>query len=99
MIGPIFEARYRGTCDGCRQHDISPGDLVYFNGNKIIRIACCVDDVGDDEETVSMGAGFDSFNLGRSPEIKVMPYGKTKRDMCMKCFQIPANSGVCGCYG
>lgn len=28
---------------------------------------------------------------------QVMPTGKTKADMCLRCFQIPSSNGVCGC--
>lgn len=27
----------------------------------------------------------------------VMPRGKTVRDKCPQCFQIPASNGMCGC--
>jgi hypothetical protein len=28
---------------------------------------------------------------------EVMPRGRSLHDICKKCFQIPSNSGVCGC--
>ena len=28
---------------------------------------------------------------------QVMPAGRSKRDLCPNCFQIPATNGVCGC--
>ena len=31
------------------------------------------------------------------PLSQVMPAGRSKRDLCPRCFQIPATNGVCGC--
>jgi hypothetical protein len=28
-----------------------------------------------------------------------MPRGKTARDVCTRCFMVPASNGVCGCEG
>lgn len=86
-----FKARYTGKCGACETlfHD---GDQIgYTDEHILVGLECC-----GGSELVSLpheaesftGADFDSFNHGRPPAIRVMPTGKTAKDVCMSCFMI-----------
>jgi hypothetical protein len=94
---PFIPAKYPGNCGTC-DAGFSAGDTVYWSPPEIgeppvIDGPCCI------ESPQSNGADFDAFNRGRPPGIAVLPRGKTAKDRCNTCFQVPASSGACGCDG
>jgi hypothetical protein len=79
----VFTAQYPGTCGGCGS-EIDAGDLVFYDGDTLVGDACC--------------AGADDLSVeAKSTIAQVMPRGKTAKDKCPRCFQIPASNGACGC--
>lgn len=88
-----FSAKYHGLCLSCDE-DIKPGESIVSHPDAGFIHEECIEDVGSVRE--SNGADFDSFTWGRAP-IAVLPRGKTSKDRCGKCFQVPASNGVCGC--
>ena len=80
-----FPARFSGTkCADC-QRTIYKDELIEWNqDDEIIGSRCC--GTGDEPRSVT------ADGLER-----VLPQGKTRADMCARCFQIPSSSGVCGC--
>jgi Fe-S cluster biogenesis protein NfuA len=80
---PVFTARYPGTCGGCGS-EIDAGDTVFYDGDTLVGDGCCAGD-----STLSAEA--------RTTIAQVMPRGKSVKDRCSKCFQIPASNGACGC--
>ena len=81
-----FPARYAGRCSSCGEL-FGPGEAVaYAEDDSLVGQDCCG---GSGEATASEPA---VDNLAR-----VMPRGKSVRDRCGTCFQIPSTTGVCGC--
>lgn len=100
MLGRnYFTARFKGKCYFCGT-DIEIGDKAFYPVGRehVIGMMCC-DDRADSEliyaanEHVPLSA--EEQLLVRT--IDVMPHGKTARDMCRTCFQVPAANGFCGC--
>jgi len=85
----VIPAGHAGRCAGCGE-DYPAGTEITHDGNGWIAVDCC-GDVAQTHGTVRGSASTPD------PEAKVMPRGKTKRDRCPHCFQIPATSNVCGC--
>jgi hypothetical protein len=85
MMG--FPASYAGRCGNCGEN-FGPGTQVTYAqpDDLLIGMECC----GELEEPVSAESQV-------TPADKVMPRGKSARDRCDRCFQIPASNGVCGC--
>jgi hypothetical protein len=89
-----------GNCGSC-DLPFRVGDWVFRDGEGVLNGAnCCgakfFGRLADDRTAGGMDlAEADGYDF--VPASQVMPYGKTKRDMCLTCFQIPAASGVCGC--
>jgi hypothetical protein len=81
-----FEAKFAGRCGPCGQ-PFAEGDQVFYNDDDtLVGAECC----GNPDEPRT--------DLSRTePRIPVMPRGKTAKDRCDGCFQIPAANGVCGC--
>ena len=85
----IFPAAVAGKCGICA--------TTYHAGEKVTR--------AEDGLTVAISCCGDLLNESESDDLTdrstklppVMPRGKSKKDMCSKCFQIPASSEVCGC--
>lgn len=88
-----------GECFRC-ERSYRAGEWVFRDteGNTVA-VNCC--GTTDDMRTESVGADLkDAEDIdGRDwvPLAQVLPTGKTKADMCPKCFQIPASNGICGC--
>lgn len=82
-----FPAAYAGRCRSCGTV-FEPGTEVFYGrGEDTVTVwECC----GDDDGRALTQA--ERIPLGR-----VLPHGKSKRDMCGRCFQIPASNGACGC--
>lgn len=81
-----FPARYAGRCGNCNELFAPDAEVFYSAEDALVAWECC----GEQDET----------RPGTSevtPVDKVMPRGKTVRDRCGECFQIPASNGVCGC--
>lgn len=80
-----FPALFDGRCSGCGS-PFERGSMVFYSAEEGILLldSCCGEDVQLPEER-------------RATEPDVMPRGKTKKDRCNKCFQVPASNGVCGC--
>lgn len=89
-----FPARYSSRCNPCDE-EIKPGEFILMHPDAGAVHEECFDDVN--QPVQSNGAAFDSFNRGRPP-IPVLPRGKTSKDRCNKCFQVPASNGECGCF-
>lgn len=81
-----FPAAYAGRCRNCNEVFV-PGDEVFYvrGEDTVTGWDCCGDQ--DDAETASE----------TTPAGQVMPRGKTARDACARCFQVPASNGACGC--
>lgn len=80
-----FITKYPGTCGGCGR-SLSVGERARFNdADELIGVRCCG---GDPEEPVADELVIEDIR-------SVMP--RVRRPACPRCFQIPANSGVCGC--
>lgn len=71
----MFTARYHGIC-GCGD-EFYEGDMIGYNlSGTLFAQQCC----GHSPEPTP--------NQERQPNIRVMPTGKTKRDVCSRCFII-----------
>lgn len=93
-----FKAQYPGNCISCGVA-ILPGDQIFYApGNEAPSGLGCCGDRPDDELTVVQRR--DETESSENPAdtiARVMPRGRTARDMCSRCFQIPASNGTCGC--
>jgi hypothetical protein len=80
-----FPASYVGRCTNCNEI-LNPGDEVYYDGSdSLTGWDCC-------------GATDEARNTPETSTIeRVMPRGRTAKDRCGTCFQIPSTNGVCGC--
>lgn len=79
-----FPAAYAGRCGNCGE--IFGADTQVFYADDILMVVeCCGEQDDPPQEVVSR----------YTP--KVMPRGKTVRDRCDGCFQVPASNGTCGC--
>lgn len=90
-----FKARYHTACAAHCGTDIYPGDeaeAVETMAGMLYTHPGCVGDIE------SRGADFSTDKPGRTPGIPVLPRGKTARDRCDACFQVPASNGQCGCF-
>ena len=85
----VFKAKFTGKCGNCGE-PFEVDDEVRYDRTTLVGTTCC---------TIDAPSEGDTFNHSRDPAIRVMPHGKTKRDMCLKCFQIPSSNGSCGCDG
>jgi hypothetical protein len=77
-----FPATRSGYCFGC-DGPFEAGDSIYYQDGDIWANHWCVTDP--------------SRRMYENSSAPVMPRGKTAKDMCMKCFQVPSSNGVCGC--
>lgn len=78
-------ASYAGRCGSCNDL-FAPGDEVFYTeGDLLVAVNCC----GAAEPLTAESEV--------TPASKVMPRGKTAKDRCDTCFQVPATNGVCGC--
>lgn len=103
-----LQAIEAGWCSRCETR--FPAGSWIFRGeqDQVIGVNCCAtpDDVrGNEGDPAPLGGpGYGTLEdaedaEGRDfvPLAQVMPAGRTKADMCTKCFQIPSASGACGC--
>lgn len=83
-----FTAKYAGRCRNCGEI-FEPGAEVFYapDEDTVTGWECCGEQ-DDPRPAVSEATPVDA----------VMPRGKTVRDKCPACFQIPASNGVCGCW-
>lgn len=86
-----FPARYPGLCIPCGDPIKVGESITNHPEHGYIHEKCT-----DVQPAESNGADFDSFTRGRAP-IAVLPRGKTTKDRCNGCFQVPASNGACGC--
>jgi hypothetical protein len=78
-----FTAQYSGRCRNCNEVFEAGAEVFYAPGEDTVTVLeCC----GDAQRTAA---------AGEMPQ--VMPRGKTARDACGMCFQVPASNGLCGC--
>ncbi len=84
----IFAAATAGKCGICATTYHAGEKVTRTEDDLLVVIGCC----GDLLDEESNEATDQSTKLP-----PVMPRGKSKKDMCPRCFQIPASSGVCGC--
>jgi hypothetical protein len=95
-VATPFQAKYKSLCLPCDE-DIQSGEYVTNHPEhgwiheECVHVADTIVMVSE-----SNGAAFDSFNRGRAP-VAILPRGKTAKDRCNTCFQVPASNGVCGC--
>lgn len=84
-----FPARYTGRCGNCDEVFIEGAEVFYAPPDDVLMgVECCGEVAAiDSRSTVSEV----------TPADKVMPRGKSARDRCDQCFQVPASNGVCGC--
>lgn len=106
------QATFPGFCGRC-ERKYAKDDWVFRDGEgRLVGVNCCAteDDTRPAGDPVPLGGYVDfgdtSWAADTAEEIEgrdfvplsqVMPTGRTKRDMCPRCFQIPSSSGVCGC--
>jgi len=81
-----FPLTYSGRCGNCGEL-FAPGAEVFYNQDDALIAWDCCGEQDDSRPAVSEV----------TPRDRVMPRGKTVRDVCSRCFQIPASNGVCGC--
>ncbi len=93
-----FPAQYDGACISCG-HRVLAGDHVFYApGNESVSgLDCCGDKNDADLTVVQQRDTEDEPNVTYVDITTVMPRGRTARDACRTCFQVPANNGVCGC--
>lgn len=93
-----FSAQYGGNCISC-SGAIAPGDKIFYApGNEGASGLDCCGDRPDEELTVVQcrDVGLDDEDM--TVDVKsVMPHGRTARDACPTCWQIPASNDACGC--
>lgn len=85
MAKTTFLSRFTLHCESCGE-DHPPGIEVYYDRDNRLRPVDCEQELPDPE-----------IDQTEDKKIQVMPRGRTVKDRCMKCFQIPASNGVCGC--
>lgn len=98
------QAVLAGRCGRC-DRPYAKGDWVFRESEgELVGVNCCATakDTVPARDPIPLGLGDleDAEEIhGREwvPLDQVMPSNRTKADMCMKCFQIPASNGVCGC--
>jgi hypothetical protein len=94
----VHQADAAGYCDRC-QRSYRKGDWLFRSEGTLVAVNCC----GAPEDVAaptSLGDLTDAEDINGTdwvPLNQVLPLGRTKADMCQRCFQIPASNGVCGC--
>ena len=90
------QADSAGQCDRC-QRGYRKGDWLFRSEGTLVAANCC----GNPDDQVAMASmdltDTEDINGGLVPLEQVLPTGRTKADMCLVCFQIPASNGVCVC--
>jgi hypothetical protein len=82
-----FSATYTGRCGQCGDL-FEPGARVSYNDDDVlVGFYCCGNELDEHHPADSEV----------TPRDQVMPRGKTSRDACPRCFQVPASCGACGC--
>lgn len=81
-----FAAHFPGRCGKCGEvFDIGTNVFYTTPDDILLGWDCC--GASDEPDAASMV----------TPPDRVMPRGKTARDACGRCWQIPATNGACGC--
>lgn len=83
-----FLAQYPGRCASCGRSFPSGERVRYDEADELIAISCCGPDEAERAEAVEGELVVDDIK-------SVLP--RVRRPACPRCFQIPANSGECGC--
>ena len=93
----MFMASQASGCATCIA-DILPGDAIFYGpGNEAASgMDCCGDKPDADPAVTQRPDDAGDEDLTVDPR-KVTPRGRTARDRCPTCFQIPATNGACGC--
>lgn len=92
-----FPAQYAGYCASCGAAVLPGDDLFYAPGNEAPSgLDCCGDKDNADLIVTQRRDTEDDADM-TVDAAKVMPHGRTARDMCSQCFQIPAANSSCGC--
>jgi hypothetical protein len=92
-----FQAKYDGTCGTCPA-PIAIGDGVFYatpGAALVSGLDCCGD--RPDEDLVTVQHAEEPDEDLTVDVAKVMPRGRTARDACPTCWQVPASNGTCGC--
>lgn len=89
-----------GRCSRC-DAPFAKGDWVFREGpGTPVGVNCCATQSDMRPAGGGLGDLLDAEEIeGREfvPMAQVMPRGRSKADMCPRCFMIPAASGICGC--
>lgn len=93
------QAQQAGRCGRC-EVTYAKGEWVFREVDRMVGVNCCA--TSSDMRTSGGGLGdlLDAEEIeGRDwvPLAQVLPRGKTKADVCQRCYMIPAANGVCGC--
>jgi hypothetical protein len=102
MSRRYFTARYRSLCSSCKAL-IEPPDKAFYafdDSNMVIGDICCgsLSDTDLIELLPNRNGPESTPDVDRDIDpATVMPRGRTARDMCLRCFQIPSSNGDCGC--
>jgi hypothetical protein len=96
-----FPANYAGACGTCPA-PISVGDRVFYatQGSEHVSGLDCCGDRPDDDLAPARRADDGLTADDETPAdaiARVMPRGRTARDACGTCWQIPSTNGSCGC--
>lgn len=83
-----FPAAYAGRCGNCGEPFQAGAEVFYDDQDSLLVVECC----GEEGQGAVHGAEQQTVKVDQ-----VMPRGKTARDRCDRCFQVPASNGVCGC--
>lgn len=86
----LFVARYAGTCGACFE-PIEAGDEVGYSAENVLTCGECWRDGSPAVRVAFPGVE------APAPEAIPLPRGKSVRDRCPRCFQIPSTSGNCEC--
>lgn len=86
-----FRARFSGHCDIC-DSEIDAGDFIVGHPEARFIHEDCAQDADRVPQTPRTG------RPARDPVPDTLPRGKTAKDRCDMCFQVPASNGTCGCY-
>lgn len=95
-----FPASFPGDCVSCGAAILPDDKVFYAPGNeRVSGVDCCGDK--DDADLVVHQRRDDGLAVDdEDPSdviARVLPRGRTARDACTACWQIPANNGTCGC--
>lgn len=91
------QADSAGQCDRCTR-SYRKGDWLFRDEGQLVAANCCGNPNDHVAGAMDMFDTSDAFGSDLAvPLDQVLPTGRTKKDMCPRCFIIPASNGTCGC--